>query len=124
MSDLFDTHTEVTQDACNEFAQEKTGGPVNAVGWQGHHSYTVESNIEQIIIQFRSKESSLDLETTALAKAIHGSLAPTTNLLGYMPNSEVYIWSMEKLPGIGFLYMIHDDDIQKKLNATMKSLAG
>lgn len=68
MSDLFLTQSTVKQSDCDDYAQAVLGGPCRALGWQGHHSYTVESENERTIIQSRSQESPLDQEVVDLAK--------------------------------------------------------
>ena len=123
MSDLFDTHPEVQKEPCDQYAKQLVGGPVRALDWQGHHSYTLESSDQKTVIQFRSGQSPLDSNVVELARIIHGRLVPKTMFLGYVPGSVVSIWKMEKIPGVGFLHMVHDDRIKEKLRTTVDDLA-
>ena len=103
MSDLFQTQKEVTQGDCIAYAQTLMGTSVKPVLWQGFHSYTLLSE-SGCIIQFRSKDSPLDISMTTLAKEVHRHVAPATAYQGLMPNSSVSIWIMEALPGTGYLF--------------------
>ena len=123
MSDLFDTHKELNQAECDEYAQNLVNSPVTPVSWQGCHSYTVLSNSEQII-QFRSAESPLDVSMSALAKSIHGSFAPATAYVGQMPDSSVSVWTMEAIAGTGYAMIgIGDSMTDDKLKLAVLDLA-
>jgi len=123
MSDLFDTHTIITQTACNKYAEEVVGGTVHALDWQGYYSYTVESGDGRTIVQFRSDQSPLDEVIVKLARRIHPELVPVMECLGFLGESTVSVWKMDKIPGVGFLEMIHDDDIKTKLLTTVVDMA-
>lgn len=105
MSDLFITQDEVTQEECDEYAQRLTNSTVTAMPWQGCHSYTILTD-SGVIVQFRSKDSPLDISTAELAKTTHRHLAPTTTYHGFMQKSSVTVWQMEALPGTGYLFTI------------------
>lgn len=121
MSDLFETQHEVTQDDCLKYAQNLMKSSVHPVPWQGYHSYTLLSE-SGFILQFRSKESPLDISMTTLAKKIHGPIAPATMFLGLMPKSSVGIWIMEALPGVGYLFT-YSDTTAAKQHTTVIDLA-
>ena len=70
----------------------------------------------ELIIQFRSQESSLDQEVIDLVKAVHGSLVPRTYFLDKMSNSSVSIWEMEHLAKRGYLTMASDTISSHTLN--------
>ena len=59
---------------------------------------------------------------TALGKADHRHLAPANNYLGLMPNSSVSIWTIEALPGTGYLFMF-GSITTAKLDITVIDLA-
>ncbi len=124
MSILFQTQDEVTQEACDAYAQDLTTEPVRPTSWQGYHSYTLLLDDLGLILQFRSKASPLDPDIVCLAKTVHGPLAPKTHRLGYMPGSSVSIWQMEKLPGDGYLTMPRQTITPNTLDVTVKSFAG
>ncbi|GIZ48181.1 hypothetical protein CKM354_001125400 [Cercospora kikuchii] len=123
MSDLFDTHSNVKQTACDKYAQEVVGGPIQALDWQGYYSYTVESKDGHTIVQFRSDKSPLDQEIVDLAKRVHPDLVPGMVRLGLLGDSTVSVWKMDKIPGVGFLMMIHDDNIKTKVLTTAVDMA-
>lgn len=123
MSDLFETHSNVKQIACDKYAEEVVRSPVRALGWQGYYSYTVESADGRTIIQFRADKSPLEQEVVNLAKRVHPNLVPTTVRLGFLDNSTVSVWKMDKMPGVGFLAIISDDNIKTKLLTTVVDLA-
>ncbi|KAF2764577.1 hypothetical protein EJ03DRAFT_281803, partial [Teratosphaeria nubilosa] len=122
-SDLFDTHTNVKQTACDKYAEEVVCGPVRALDWQGYHSYTVESKDGNTIVQFRSDQSPIKQETVDLARRVHPDLVPVTVRLGFLGDSAVSVWKMDTIPGVGFLMMIHDDNIKTRLLTTVVDMA-
>lgn len=124
MSILFKTQGEVTQEACDAYAQGLTAGRVRPASWQGYHSYTLLLDCLGLILQFRSKASPFNQDMVCLAKTVHGPLVPTTRCLGYMPGSSVSIWQMEKLPGDGYLTMPRQTITPNTLDVTVKGLAG
>lgn len=123
MSDLFDVHSTIKQSACNRYAEEIVRGPVRALLWQGYYSYTVESEDSRTIVQFRSEKSPLDQDTVNLAKRIHPHHVPSMVYLGLFGDSAVSVWKMDKIPGVGFLAMVHDSNIKEKLLTTVVDMA-
>lgn len=103
MSELFQTQNEVTPDNCITYAQTLIGTIVKPVLWQGFHSYTLLSG-SGYIIQFRSKDSPLDILVTTLAKEVYKHITPAIIYKGLMPNSSVSVWIIEALPGIRYLF--------------------
>ena len=99
---LSETHKDITENDCVQYAQELTKSSVDPVPWQGCHSYTLLSK-SGVIVQFRSQESPFDIKMTTLARQTHGRLAPTTTYEGTMTNSTITVWVMEALPGVGYL---------------------
>ena len=101
----FFKRTSATREACNEKAASLVGGSIRPVPIQGSCSYTVYGGIRsEFIVQFRIQ--SLSLETTALARKIHGDLAPTTTYheqLGDTSQEAVSVYSLERIPGISYL---------------------
>jgi hypothetical protein len=43
--------------------------------------------------------------------------------LGFLGDSAVSVWKMDKIPGVGFLMMLHDDNIRTKLLTTVVDMA-
>ena len=102
MFNRFTTQDEVTQEACDAYAQKLTNSTVTVMPWQGCHSYTLLA-ASGVIVQFRSKDSPLDVSTAKLAKSIHGPLVPSTTYHGFVDKSSVTVWMMETLLGTGYL---------------------
>lgn len=107
----------------NRYAEEVVGGTVYPLDWQGYHSYTVESEDRRTVVQFRSDQSPLDDEILNLAKRIHPNLVPVMERLEFLDDPAVSVWKMDKIPGVGFLEMIHDDNIKTKLLLTVTDMA-
>jgi hypothetical protein len=119
----FERRAHDKQISFNRYAQEVVGGTVYPLDWQGYHSYTVESEDRRTVVQFRSDQSPLDEEILSLAKKIHPNLVPTTERLKFLDDTTISVWKMDKIPGVGFLKMIHDDDIKAKLPLTVTDMA-
>jgi len=84
----------------------------------------VQSEDELSIIQFRLDTDSILREDVArLAHKIHPSLAPACERLGEMADGTVSIWKMQRMPGLGFLYLIHDEDIRSKVLTAVADMA-
>jgi hypothetical protein len=101
----FFKRTSATREACDEKAASLVGGSIRPVPIQGSCSYTVYGGIQsEFIVQFRIQ--SLSLETTALARKIHGDLAPTTTYHGQLGDTSqeaVSVYSLGRIPGISYL---------------------
>lgn len=123
MSDLFDTHSDVKQSSCDRYAEQVVGGSIRPLAWQGYYSYTVESEDGHTIVHFRSEKSPLDQEVLDLAKRVHGQQVPLSVYLGELAGSTVSVWKMNKIPGVGFLNMVRDDEIKKKVATIVVDMA-
>jgi hypothetical protein len=123
MSDAFEIRTNVQQASFNRYAEEVVGGTVHPLELQGYHSYTVESEDEQTVVQFRSDQSPLDDEIISLAKRVHPDLVPAMERLEFLDDPTVSVWKTDRIAGVGFLNMIDDDDLESKLRLTVTDLA-
>jgi hypothetical protein len=123
MSDAFKIRTKVQQASFNMYAEEVVGGTVRPLDWQGHYSYTVESEDERTVVQFRSDRSPLDDGIINLAKRVHPNLVPAMERLEFLDDPKVSVWKMDKISGVGFLNMIDDDNIKTKLRLTVTDMA-
>lgn len=124
MSDLFTSHPEISQASCDSFAEQVVGQPVRPLDWQGCFSYTLESEDERTVVQFRSSDSPLDACTVRLAKTVHSDLVPNMECLGNFENTSVTVWKMDQVPGLGFFYLLsQEDDIKTKLSAMVIDMA-
>jgi hypothetical protein len=122
MSDAFEIRKKSQQASFIRYAEEVVGGTVHPSDWQGYHSYTVESEDERTVVQFRSNLSSLDDKIIILAKQVHPNLVPAMERLEFLDDPTVSVWKMDRIPGVGFLNIIDDDDIESKLRLTVTDL--
>lgn len=123
MSDLFTTQTEILRALCDEYVEQVADQPVRPLDWQGCHSYTVESQDGCTVIRFRSAESPLEEGTVNLAKKAHPGLVPTMEYLGFFDDNSVTVWKMDKVPGIGFGFLLIEDDAEMKLAVAVTDMA-
>lgn len=54
MAEFFATHSKLSQASCDTYAEQVVGQLVRPLGWQGCFSYTLESEDERTVVQFRS----------------------------------------------------------------------
>ncbi|KAL9125885.1 MAG: hypothetical protein Q9217_004972 [Psora testacea] len=103
----FFTKTSATREACDEKAASLVGCSVTPAPIQGSFSYTVYGGIRSdLVVQFRLQSLSLKLKTTALARKIHGNLAPSTTYHGQLGDASqetASVYSLARIPGISYL---------------------
>lgn len=103
----FFTRTSATREACDEKAASLVGGNIIPVPIQGSCSYTVYGGTRfEFVVQFRLQSLPLNLKTTALAREIHGNLAPTTayhGQLGDTSQETALVYSLGRISGISYL---------------------
>lgn len=100
--------TSAAREACDEKAASLVGGPISPAAIQGEWSYTVYGGHEsQFVVQFRLNSQSLGLQMVALARKIHGNLAPTTTYHGQLGETTsqetVSVYSLDGIPGISYI---------------------
>lgn len=115
--------TDAQRTLFNRYAEKVIGSAVRPLEWQGHYSYTVESEDGRTVVQFRSDQSPLDDGIVKLAKRVHPNLVPAMERLEFLDDRTISVWKMDKIPGVGFLQLISDDEITTKLSATVKDMA-
>ncbi|KAG9694712.1 hypothetical protein KCU95_g5542, partial [Aureobasidium melanogenum] len=115
--------TDAQRTLFNKYAEKVIGSAVRPLEWQGHYSYTVESEDGRTVVQFRSDQSPLNDEIVKLAKRVHPDLVPAMERLEFLDDRTISVWKMDKIPGIGFLELISDDEITTKLSVTVKDMA-
>ena len=103
----FFTKMSATREACDERAASLVGGNISPAPIQGDCSYTVYGGIHsEFVVQFRLQSQSLRLKTAALARKIHGNLAPTTThhgQLGDTSQETASVYSLDRIPGISYI---------------------
>ena len=106
INSFFKSQPSVTRRQCDELAVSLVGEPVNPTAIQGAFSYTVIAGVEQSkIVQFRSQDSVLDMETLKLARAIHGQVVAACTYHGNIgqSSSPLSVYVIEKLPGTTYI---------------------
>lgn len=83
----------------------------------------MESTDGRTIVQFRSDRSPLDRRIVDLARTVHPDSVPATVLLGFLDDSTVSVWKMKKIPGVGYLTTVNDDNVKMKLLTTVVDMA-
>lgn len=123
--DTFFEKTSATREACDNRAASLVGGSILAAAIQGDCSYTVYGGDDsQFVVQFRLQSQSLRLQTVALARKIHGNLAPTTTYHGQLGESTsqetVSVYSLYRIPGISYIEFIlantHDQESEENVS--------
>jgi len=103
----FFTKTSATREACDEKAASLVGGNISPAPIQGDCSYTVYGGTHfESVVQFRLQSLPLSLKITALARKIHGNLAPTTTYHGQLGDTSretTSVYSLDKIPGISYI---------------------
>jgi len=103
----FFTKTSATREACDEKAASLVGGSISPAPIQGDCSYTVYGGTHsEFVVQFRLQSLSLSLKTAALARKIHGKLAPITTYHGQLGDTSqetASVYSLDRIPGISYI---------------------
>lgn len=106
IADFF-TKTSVTREVCDVKAASLVGGCIIPVPVQGSCSYTVYGGLQsEFVVQFRLESLPLNLRIAALARKIHGNLAPATTYheqLGDINQEPVFVYSMDRIRGLSYL---------------------
>ena len=88
--------------------QRPCQGKLVPVTVQGNCSYSVYARPEfEFVVQFRLKSLMLKSEIMTLAREIYGFLAPKHEQLGEDGKEPLFIYVMNRIPGISYLDFIH-----------------
>ncbi|KAI0143570.1 hypothetical protein GGR57DRAFT_349862 [Xylariaceae sp. FL1272] len=88
------------KDDCDAFVRRRyESRPIRPAPFQGYCSYTVFIG-EDIVVQFRPSAHKLDIDITATACQIFGTLAPETLYLGDLSATDLCAFEMKRLPGV------------------------
>ncbi|RTE68144.1 hypothetical protein BHE90_017480 [Fusarium euwallaceae] len=131
IADFF-VKTSVTRSECDAKAQQLAGGQVVPVEIQGNCSYSVYAGIkDEFVVQFRLRSLALRTETSALANAIYGSLAPRVEFRGQLGADErddekepLFIYLISRIPGTTYLdfRLAHDWSSSQACNWRMNTM--
>ncbi|OTA95826.1 hypothetical protein M434DRAFT_393474 [Hypoxylon sp. CO27-5] len=87
------------KDDCDAFVRSRYSEPVRSAPFQGYCSYTVFVG-DETVVQFRPLAHKLDVGITKAACEIFGSLAPETEFFGELEGTDLYVFSMRRMPGV------------------------
>lgn len=102
---LFFTDKTVTRQQCENFALSYAGGQVKPVQIQGAFSYTLTAGPNASkLLQFRTQDSSFDLDVMNFAKTVHPELVASCKYHGTIGEMQpLYIYEMDNLPGTTYI---------------------
>lgn len=131
ISSFFGSNTTATRQQCDDFALSRAGEHVDPVQIQGTFSYTLTAGTgKSKLFQFRVQDSSLDMDTMSLAKAIHPQFVAGCSYHGTIgPSSRpLHIYEMDSLPGTTYVMARDISNIQPpdavfRQRSTVKDLA-
>ncbi len=104
ISTFFASHTNLTQQECDDRAISLIGAPVTPIPIQGAFSYTVVGGSPARLVQFRTPDSDLDMDFLHLARSIHGSVVARSTYHGNIGHSQpLSVYVIEKLPGVTYM---------------------
>jgi hypothetical protein len=98
ISTFFSKNTSSTQQQCDQEAERLTGMSVHATSVQGGISYTVVSDNETCVVQFRSGRSALDIDLLQCVEQAYMGFMPCHQWVGYL--GELYVYTMGNVGGI------------------------
>ncbi|KAI1492475.1 hypothetical protein F5X96DRAFT_626569 [Biscogniauxia mediterranea] len=87
------------KDDCDTFVRARYPEPIRPAPFQGYCSYTLFVG-EDTIVQFRPLAHKLDINMTTIACQVFGRIAPKTEFIGQLDPTELYAFSMRRLPGV------------------------
>lgn len=92
---FFEENTSVTQQQCNEMAQQLTGRSVTTTPSQGGTSYTVEGG--DVVVQFRAPYSPLDMDLLRDIEQAYPSFVPRHSYYGNC--GDLFVYTMNNIGG-------------------------
>ena len=98
-----------TQQQCDQEAERLTGMSVHTAPVQGGNSYTVLSNDETVVVQFRAGDSALDISLLECIEQAYGGFAPRHQFVGNM--GELHVYTMSNVGGIS-MYIAREELFQ------------
>lgn len=111
IADFFQKTT-ASRSSCDTFARENLGGNIVPVAVQGVCSYSVYAGPNaEFVVQFRLRSLQHSLESTYLARAIYGHLAPLVTFRGQIGEDvegrePLQAYVMNRIGGISYLDFI------------------
>ncbi|KAI3337256.1 hypothetical protein HD806DRAFT_32504 [Xylariaceae sp. AK1471] len=87
------------KDECDAFVRSRYSEHIRPAPFQGYCSYTLFVG-EEIVVQLRPSAYKLDVGISRTACNIFGHLAPETECLGQLRDTDLHAFSMRKLPGV------------------------
>lgn len=119
---FFQNHPDVTQQLCDEIAEQLTGEAVTPTLCQGGSSYTTEN--DQAVVQFRDSKAALDMKMLDIVETYYQDFAPRHQYRGELGDS-IQIYMMNNIGG-DCMYLARDElqnDNYRLLRATLDDYA-
>ena len=98
ISVFFSKNASSTQQQCDQEAERITGMTVHTSPVQGGNSYTVVSDDETCVVQFRSAGSALDIDLLQCVEQAYIGFMPRHQWVGYL--GDLYVYTMGNVGGI------------------------
>ncbi|KAJ6021107.1 hypothetical protein N7540_006611 [Penicillium herquei] len=125
IDEFFKAKTTTTRQECDDFVISRVGGAPTPVEMQGGWSYTVTAGPDKSkIVQFREECSVIDTKNIILAKEIHPGFVAGCKDLGTLGDPRpLYVYEMDKLPGVAHIMAHIPSDDMSRQYTTIKDLA-
>ncbi|EIN12676.1 hypothetical protein PUNSTDRAFT_130929 [Punctularia strigosozonata HHB-11173 SS5] len=94
-----------TQQQCNQRAEQLAGMSVHPTPVQGGTSYTVVSDDETCIVQFRLSDAILDTDLIDSVEKAYAGFTPSHRLVGNL--GQLYVYTMNNVGGVA-MYLARD----------------
>ncbi|KIM36556.1 hypothetical protein M413DRAFT_13896 [Hebeloma cylindrosporum] len=105
ISAFFSKNSSAMQEQCDQEAERLTGTSVHPAPVQGGTSYTVVSDDETSVVQFRSGSHALDIDLLRCVEQAYMGFTPRHQFVGYL--GELYVYRMGNVGGIS-MYLARD----------------
>ncbi|KAI0650000.1 hypothetical protein C8Q79DRAFT_997949 [Trametes meyenii] len=99
---FFSQNASSTQQQCDQEAEWLIHKPVHPAPVQGGTSYTVVSDDDTYVIQFRSRSSALDIDLLKCVEQAYDGFTPHHEFIGL--SGELYVYKMANVGGVS-MYM-------------------
>ena len=90
IADFFKENAPLTQGECDQEAQRRLAKSVHPAAVQGGTSYTVVSDDDTYVLQFRSNSSALDMQLITYAEQVYKGFTPRHKHLGVWCDLQLY----------------------------------
>lgn len=123
ISQFFSPTLSITQDQCDQEAMRLTGQPCHPVPVLGGESYTVLTDDDTLVVQFRAADAALDLERIKCVENTYGSFVPRHKSVGKL--GPLHVYTMGNIGGVA-MYLAREtlnQDNYRLLHQTVQDFA-